>query len=89
LSLGDYESHLPGGRSFARVLAWLRVYIGMEFAWDVRFVLKREEVPSARLSGSGRLGWTTWLGKRDQDRDADDLVLVHENWALRAAAQGH
>jgi hypothetical protein len=27
------------------------------------------------LGFTGRLGWTTWLGARIQDRDADDLVL--------------
>jgi len=88
LSLGDYESHLPGGRSFPQLLAWLRNYIGMELAWDVRLVLNRAEVPSARLGGSSRLGWTTWLGTRTRrdDADADDLVLVHEDWAARMAA---
>jgi type VI secretion system protein ImpH len=78
LSLADYLAHLPGERAFAQLLAWLRNYIGREFAWDARLVLTRNEVPSARLGSSGRLGWTTWLGTRTRDDDADDLVLVHE-----------
>lgn len=95
LSFSDYESHLPGGRSFAQVLAWLRNYIGMELAWDARLVLTRDEVPSARLGlkrdevprlrpeSCGRLGWSTWLGTRTRGDDADDLVLVHEAIATR------
>jgi len=88
-SLAEYERHLPGGRSFQDVLAWLRNYIGLELAWDVRLVLNRSEVPQARLGASTRLGWTTWLGTRAGADDADDLVLVHETWAARAMAQEH
>ena len=87
LSLQQYEAHLPGGRFFAQVLAWLRNYIGMELAWDVRLVLKRDEVPSACLGSSGRLGWTTWMGRRTRSDDADDLVLVHEDLVLRVVTR--
>ncbi len=84
LPLAGYESHLPGGRPFEQVLSWLRNYIGFELAWDVRLVLRRDEVPRAALGSTGRLGWTTWMGTRRRDDDADDLVLVHENIAARA-----
>jgi len=83
LHLADYESHLPGGKPFGQVLAWLRTYIGYEFEWDVRLVLHRDEVPRAALGGTSRLGWTTWLGERHGPDDADDLVLTHEIHAQR------
>jgi type VI secretion system protein ImpH len=85
LSFAQYESHLPGGRAFAQLLAWLRNYIGVELAWDVRLVLSRDEVPSASLGSRTRLGWTTWIGARRRDDDADDLVLVHETIVARTA----
>jgi len=69
------------------MLAWLRNYIGYEFAWDVRLVLRRDAVPRAAIGGAMRLGWTTWLGQRAEPRDADDLVLVHETIAARPAAR--
>jgi type VI secretion system protein ImpH len=87
LSLVDYEKHLPGGPSFSQILAWLRNYIGLEFAWDLRLVLAHDEVPSARLGKTGRLGWTTWIGRRTRSDDADDLVLVHETIAMRPGFQ--
>ena len=34
-----------------------------------------DTVPAARLDGKYHLGWTTWLGKRREENDADDLVL--------------
>ena len=89
LSLADYESHLPGGKSFAQMLSWLRNYVGYELAWDVRLVLRREEVPRATIGSSVRLGWTTWLGERRRDDDADDLVLVHETIVARQALLAH
>jgi type VI secretion system protein ImpH len=87
LSLADYEGHLPGGRFFPQVLAWLRNYIGFELAWDVRLVLRHDEVPAAKLGGSTRLGFTSWLGTRTTASDADDLVLAHEDWAQRAVGR--
>jgi type VI secretion system protein ImpH len=83
LSLAEYESHLPGGMPFSQMLSWLRNYIGYELAWDVRLVLRREEVPRATIGGSVRLGFTTWLGERRRGDDADDLVLVHETIVAR------
>lgn len=85
LSLSEYEAHLPGGKPFGQMLAWLRNYIGYELAWDVRLVLRREEVPGASLGSTVRLGWTTWLGERRRPDDADDLVLVHETIVARQA----
>jgi type VI secretion system protein ImpH len=55
--------------------ALVRNYVGDEQAWDLMLILKRQEVPSFRLDGQYRLGWTTWLGKRPVKEDADDLVL--------------
>lgn len=86
LSLAQYESQLPGERAFMQMKDWLRNYIGYELAWDVRLVLKRDEVPRASLGSATRLGWTTWIGERRRQDDADDLVLVHETIMSNAMA---
>jgi type VI secretion system protein ImpH len=75
LGLGDFERLLPVGNRTRRLVALVRNVIGDELAWDVRLILKREEVPAMRLDDRFRLGWTTWLGKRPQETDADDLIL--------------
>jgi type VI secretion system protein ImpH len=72
----DYERLLPSGASFARLRDWVRLYVGEHYSWDLQLLLAREEVPSAQLGKSGRLGWTTWLKTQPLKRDADDLVLV-------------
>lgn len=78
LSLREFESLLPGELALGRIAAWVRNYVGFEFAWDTKVILKRDEVPATALGTYGRLGWTTWLGHRPAASDADDLVLDAE-----------
>ena len=47
---------------------------GHELEVDLRLVLRRDEVPEARLGGC-RLGRTAWLG-HDRGRDAHDLRIA-------------
>jgi type VI secretion system protein ImpH len=81
LTFADYESFLPGGTRIQKLVDWVRLYVNFEFEWDVRLVLERKEVPPARLGDGRRLGWTTWLGRRPAESDADDLCLNPEAFA--------
>lgn len=78
MSLVQYQDFLPGGGTLRRLSDWVAFYTNNEFSWDVRLILRHDEVPSTRLSGGARLGWTSWLGRRQPGRDADDLVLDTE-----------
>ena len=60
------------------------MYWCMELDWDVRLHLLKREVPALTLGRVGRLGWTTWLGTRRADRDADDLCLHAETFVAAA-----
>jgi len=75
MGFADYQRMLPGGNSLRRVVAWVRNYIGDELLWDVRLILKAEEVPQTHLGRLGQLGWSTWLRTGPFEKDADDLVL--------------
>lgn len=98
LTLADYESFLPaapsggpaarGGARLRELVDWVRFYLNFELDWDVRLHLKRDEVPPLTLGVAGRLGWTTWLGRRRTSTDAGDLVLDGETYVAgnRAAA---
>ncbi len=76
LSLRDYLRFLPGKPSLDRLVAIVRNSVGDELDWDLRLVLKREEVPAARLDGSAGLGRTAWLLGRPAARDADDFIFT-------------
>ena len=80
----DYESHLPGGRSFPQMLAWLRNYIGIELAWDVRLRAEaRRSAERAPWAVPADSAGPTGSATRNRDDDADDLVLVHETSIAR------
>jgi type VI secretion system protein ImpH len=78
LTLDQYESFLPGGAPLRKLVDWVRLYLCFELDWDVRLVLKHEEVPPMVLGRDGRLGWTTWLGRRQSPHDPGDLCLDAE-----------
>jgi type VI secretion system protein ImpH len=81
LTLLQYESFLPGGNAIGQIVAWVRLYLSFEMDWDMRLVLLKAEVPQVRLRQYGRLGWTTWLGKKVRSHDVDDLKLSPEHLA--------
>jgi len=74
LGYDDYQRMLPGGASMTRLVAWVRNYCGLVLDWDVRLVLKREQVPPLAL-GARRLGWTTYLASAPARRDPDQLLI--------------
>ena len=75
LSFSDYCSFLPGSKRLEQLATVVRNYVGDEFGWNVRLVLKQSEVPLFRLDGSYHLGWTCYMGERTWLGDADDLEI--------------
>jgi type VI secretion system protein ImpH len=75
LGYDDYQALLPGSESLKRLVALVRNYIGDELDWDMRLILKKEEVPALQLGGEQRLGWTSWLTGGPREKDAGDLTL--------------
>jgi len=86
LSLAQYEAFLPGSPKLEQLAAWIRFYLNFELQWDVQPVLARGQVPPLRLGKPLRLGWTTWLGYRRSQTDADDLCLNAEAFVPSAGA---
>ena len=86
LTLQQYHAFLPGGGQEAALVAWVRTFACFELDWDARLTLRRNEVPTLVLGRAGRLGWTTWLGYR-QDEDARDLCLDAEAFEIRAGVR--
>jgi type VI secretion system protein ImpH len=75
MALDRYRAMLPGGKSLVELIAIVRNYVGDELVWDLNLVLRYQEVPSLQLDGSAQLGWTSWLGTRQGEKDADELRL--------------
>lgn len=82
-----FAAMLPGGPALEQLRALVRQFVGFEFAWDLRLILRRADVPRWTLAASrdprvGRLGRTAWLGRTrvaERAGDADDLVMNVES----------
>lgn len=76
LRLDQYRRFLPGGADVARLQALVRSWVGIEFSWDLKLILMREEVPRFELGRRGiGLGQTFWLGHYRRAADAGDLCI--------------
>ncbi|MDR1661794.1 MAG: type VI secretion system baseplate subunit TssG [Azoarcus sp.] len=79
LGLAEYIAFLPGNRFFRQLRDWVRNYASYELSWDIRLILRHDEVPAAQLGAkTAMLGWTTWLGRTPVGEDRGDLVLEGE-----------
>jgi len=103
LAWARFVALLPGGEALDRLQALVRQYVGFEFNWDLRLILRREDVPAWRLGSTlehgravGRLGRTAWMNMargNARSKDAGELVMnvesIRSNAVLRAANRLH
>lgn len=75
MDFSEYLHFLPGSESVRRVISWVRNYVGDQFKWELQLILKAVEVPGVCLGRTGQLGWSSWLGAKKFEEDADGLVL--------------
>lgn len=80
LSWPEYSSFLPNGSRYRPLHDLARLYVGMEFTFEVQLVLKAKDVPDFSCQpelGGCFLGWTTWLKSAEFEND-DDQVILYE-----------
>ena len=75
LGYDDYCRFMPGGDSLKRLQSWVKTYVGLTLDWDVRLILKKEQLPPFRLGGATQVGWSTWLASAPPRRDLDQLLV--------------
>jgi type VI secretion system protein ImpH len=79
LSLAEYKDFLPAGSAFGPLQALTRFFASEEFDFEIRLILKRQEVPRCELGAEGegapRLGWVTWAKTKEMAVDRADTIL--------------
>lgn len=74
-----FSAFLPPGAASREARELVRFFVGLEFDYEFRLVLGRDEVPPCQLGSTGpeatRLGWSTWLTSRPRTADADDVCF--------------
>ncbi|MFV2090483.1 MAG: type VI secretion system baseplate subunit TssG [Pseudomonadales bacterium] len=71
----EFRRLLPDRDSLGGLAGLVRSYVGDTLAWELNLVLRGNEVPQMRLGESGNLGWTSWLGTREESTDAGEVLL--------------
>jgi type VI secretion system protein ImpH len=84
VSLDTFRNFLPGSTGLADLGELIRLYTNDEWSWQLRLLLRGDEVPRAQLGMGARLGWTTWMGGRHGT--AEDVVIQGELCEVAAAA---
>jgi type VI secretion system protein ImpH len=74
LTLQDYLAFLPGSERRETLKRAIADLVGFGLDVDVRLVLKRDEIPPARL-GEARIGHTAWVAPPKDRGDAEDLCM--------------
>lgn len=80
LDYGKFKSLLPKESKLKALCQIIRLYVGLEFEFDIQLILAKEKVPKCQLgvnkeSQANQLGLTTWLKTREFSNNSNDVVL--------------
>jgi len=78
MSLQNYERFLPGAKFCLQLRDWVRQYLGIEFVWDLRLILAKDQLSGTQLSGRQHLGLSSWMEAPQRQHDASDLRFSPE-----------
>ncbi|MGS0742974.1 type VI secretion system baseplate subunit TssG [Glaciimonas sp. GG7] len=80
LKLNQYLRFTPQGHDLKVLVEWVRAFVGYEYAWDVKLLVKRSEAPSARADDAQKLGYSTWLGESPDSHMIIGMVFNPEQY---------
>jgi len=73
-----FSRFLTGQKSMKQLNSLIRYVTGVEYEFDVRLSLKKEEIPKCILGQAAAvpplLGWTTWISGKDVKYDKDQHI---------------
>ena len=62
-----YETLLPSGDRFSLAAEGIEAFTPPHLSWELELEIPEARVTGARLGGTDRLGWSTWLAPRGTD----------------------
>lgn len=73
----QYDDFLPTGSAYESLRALVRFYSHDQFDFELRLVLREDDVPGYVLGAEmpQPLGWASWIRTAPLGRDADDTLL--------------
>jgi len=80
LDLDQYLRLTPHGEDLPIFVEWVRAFVGHEYDWEVKLLIKLHELPPARADAAQRLGYSTWLGESTGDQPVVGMVFEPEQY---------
>jgi type VI secretion system protein ImpH len=80
LDLDQYLRLTPHGEDLPVFVEWVRAFVGHEYDWEVKLLVKPRAAPPARADDSQRLGYSTWLGESMDDLPVVGMVFEPEQY---------
>jgi type VI secretion system protein ImpH len=78
----DFRKFLPGGAMLKPIFSLIRYRVGMEYEFDLKIILAKDEVPSCTLGSDSRLGMTSWLLKPGIRPGEDVFITIGEDQVM-------
>ena len=90
LDMAGYLRFTPHGENLAKLVEWIRTFVGYEFAWELELQIVPHGASAAILSGPQRLGWSCWLGHSPNDKAITGMRFEPERhaWTAPHSPQG-
>lgn len=82
LNLDQYLRFTPQGVDLPVLMEWVRSFIGYEYVWEVKLLVKPEQVPSARADTMQKLGYSTWLGQFQDQLPVTGMIFEPEQYDI-------
>jgi type VI secretion system protein ImpH len=76
LGLNQYVDFLPSGSAYEPLQSLAKFAGRGELDFEVRLILKKDDVPPCELGGAQRLGWTSWAKTQPKQEHAGDTILT-------------
>lgn len=93
VSYADYQRFIPTGDLLLPVFSLIRYMVGIEFEFEIRVFLKKEDVPGCILGqrgpGQTLLGWTTWSASPGTRFQEDPYITFQEEDLQRLKGQAY
>ncbi|KGX15436.1 type VI secretion system baseplate subunit TssG [Burkholderia pseudomallei] len=80
LDLDQYLRLTPHGNDLPTLVDWVRAFVGHEYDWEIKLLVKPRAAPPARADTTHRLGYSTWLGESRDDRPVVGMVFEPEKY---------